>query len=261
MKMSLRSSLKQALGWRWIQYINLLSMSNAQLFDYLQKKKGTGIGTFPLFTISEEMGTERHLDVWVKGGGIFEASTNYINYTSPSGKGNGKSRNPKGTFGGIRWILQLREKVLKATTKFILRYQHGFFFEDEDLRPCTKKEAAERIVKEYGEEFGIPSLDESIFGRILKNKRISIEGKEYPLSFFFTRSEEMHLYSFAKWLFPILLGEDKRRPFSDKVLSQRLREDRGIFLSRRCFTKYREKIGVLSSCQRRKKYIQEESKE
>lgn len=253
MEMSLELTSRQDLRQQWIQYVELLSMANAQLFDYLldhlQKEKETGTGIFPLFTISKEMGVDRRLDVWVKGGGIFEASANYIDYTSLAGRG--KGRNPKGVFGGIRWILQIREKVLKAITKFILEHQHGFLFENEDLQPCTQREAAKRIVEEYGEEFEIPSLDETILGRVVKNKRISIEGKEYFLSFFFTRWKGMHPYSFTKWLLPILLGENKRRPFSDKELSERLKKDKGIFLSRRCFTKYRESIGILSSRQRK----------
>jgi DNA-directed RNA polymerase specialized sigma54-like protein len=241
LKLAPRQELKQVLALHQIiVFSNLLEMNNAQLFEFLKNKEGTGqTDSYPMFSLEKFMAVPRHLDVWVYGGMIREASHNYINYAT-SGE---TSRKSNRAFGSIAWMLKAREKMLELATAFILRYHHEFFWGGKRLNPINIQEAV-HYINGLSEEFFLDNpVEYSIFYRVIKNKTISVEGKEYPMKFFFSRNK-VHLHEFKKFVVKEIENNPK---ISDGMIAEEFYNKFGYPLARRTVQKYRKMLKISSS--------------
>lgn len=135
-------------------------------------------------------------------------------------------------------ILRLRQDTLFRVMSAILKLQQDFFeSEDEsNLRPM--------ILKDISRETG---LDLSVISRAAAGKYVATAGGIYPLKFFFNEGvgddDETSRREVVLALREIIKEEDKKKPFSDDVLTKMLAE-RGYEIARRTVAKYREREGI-----------------
>lgn len=113
------------------------------------------------------------------------------------------------------------------------------------LRPLTRRELARRI-----------GVHPSSITRVMADKSIGTpQRKELPLKFFFPSQKEI-TKSYLRDLLEEekILLQDQRlsRPYSDKVIRERLYRDYHIMVSRRAVAKYRKELKIPASSRRKK---------
>lgn len=143
--------------------------------------------------------------------------------------------------------LAQRQQTLSATMKAIIALQHTFFISQnpEDLNNLIYKDVAERA-----------KLDISTVSRACKTKYALVDGRLYPLSFFFKHNrknssgEEVDSSAVGQALKDIVEAEDKTHPFSDDQLVAELKK-RGINVARRTVNKYRAELAIPSAMKRK----------
>lgn len=155
----------------------------------------------------------------------------------------------------IRQCIAQRNRTLMDVSKAILEHQEAFFSKGPNhLLPLRMTDIADRL-----------GIHESTVSRAVSHKYLQCSWGVYPLSFFFSRSvsrSENGLSSSSHGinaaaiklaLREIIAGEDPKKPYSDRLLSEKL-ASRGITISRRTVAKYREEEGILDASGR-KEYI------
>ena len=155
-------------------------------------------------------------------------------------------------YSEYKWLvtsMERRKKTLSIIMEVLLKKQHDFFkFGQSALKPLRLKDVAEEI-----------EMHESTVSRAISNKVIStpvgifelrsllssklqtIEGEDA------SRSKVKHLIK------TIIKKEDKLKPFSDQKISDFLKKEEGIIISRRTVTKYREELNIPISIQRKQR--------
>jgi RNA polymerase sigma-54 factor len=100
-------------------------------------------------------------------------------------------------------------------------------------------------------------VHESTVSRATQGKYVATPRGTFELKFFFT-SRIPTVYgkgasseSVKKMIREIIEGEDPEKPFSDRVISEMLREQ-GIMISRRTVAKYREEERIAASTLRKR---------
>ena len=139
------------------------------------------------------------------------------------------------------WVLQCisrREHTLQQVAESIVRRQKGFFVESQgQLVPMRLMDVAAEL-----------GLHESTVSRAVKEKYLQCSRGIFLLSNFFsngiTAAEgEVSADSIRNRLKHIIDAEDKRKPLSDRELTEKLTAE-GIQISRRTVAKYREGMGI-----------------
>ena len=133
-----------------------------------------------------------------------------------------------------------RNETLIKTMRAIIKLQKLFFLtqDTDDLKPL--------ILKDVAEETG---YDISTVSRVRNSKYCMVDGRIYPLSFFFkhTRSnaqgETVDADKAKEMIRQMREGEDKRTPLSDSQLSEMLAHQ-GLNIKRRTVAKYRDEMGI-----------------
>ena len=133
-----------------------------------------------------------------------------------------------------------RNETLIKTMRAIIKLQKLFFLtqDTDDLKPL--------ILKDVAEEAG---YDISTVSRVRNSKYCMVDGRIYPLSFFFkhTRSnaqgETVDADKAKEMIRQMIEGEDKRTPLSDSQLSEMLAHQ-GLNIKRRTVAKYRDEMGI-----------------
>lgn len=136
--------------------------------------------------------------------------------------------------------VQVRRRTLTLTMKAIIHLQHRFFEEGDEalLRPMILKDVAEQT-----------GLDLSTVSRVSNSKYVQTRWGIFPLKFFFSdgyvteSGEELSTREIKAALRELVDAEDKRKPMSDDVLSEALKE-KGYPIARRTVAKYREQLGI-----------------
>ena len=136
-------------------------------------------------------------------------------------------------------MLKQRQVTLFSIMRAILERQKQFFLtEDESLlRPM--------VLKDIASDTG---YDLSVVSRATSWKYVMTQGGIYPLKFFFNEGirhesgEDVSSREIQSALKEIIEGEDKKKPYSDEVLSTLLNK-RGYEIARRTIAKYRERMG------------------
>lgn len=147
-----------------------------------------------------------------------------------------------------QWIKQCiaqRGKTMMQVSKKILEYQEGFFSRGPNyLSPLKMSEVAEAM-----------GVHESTVSRAVSKKYLQCSWGVYPMNFFFPRNavkqeETLTNAHIKRVLQGIISQEDKQKPYSDRLLGEKLLEQ-GISVSRRTVAKYREEEGILDAGGRR----------
>lgn len=137
-------------------------------------------------------------------------------------------------------IIKQRQETLYNTMFAIMLHQQDFFLtgDETNLRPMILKDVAEKT-----------GLDISTVSRVANSKFVQTEFGTYRLKFFFSESlstdsgEEVSTREVKKILSDMVIAEDKRKPLSDDLLTDMLKE-KGYNIARRTVAKYREQLNI-----------------
>ncbi len=145
----------------------------------------------------------------------------------------------------VRSIEQRRRTIYQIVEALIDLQSEFFAGGIEYLRPLTMAEVADRINKH-----------ESTVSRATTNKYVQTPYGLFHLKFFFAEGiksgeQEIAAISVRHQLKKIIAEEDKTTPLSDQQLTDELAA-RGIKLARRTVAKYRKKLRIPSSRQRKR---------
>ena len=157
------------------------------------------------------------------------------------------------------WVKQCvtqRGKTLMQVSRAILEHQEEFFtFGPAHLSPLRLADIAQEL-----------DIHESTVSRAVSKKYLQCSWGVYPMNYFFSRSVAVHESSgnengaqsvtaadIKRVLREIIEEENKKKPYSDRLLGEKLAE-RGISISRRTVAKYREEEGI-ADASGRKEYV------
>ena len=141
------------------------------------------------------------------------------------------------------WVMQCvsqRNVTLMNVSKCIVDVQERFFtYGPGYLRPLKLADVAEMV-----------GIHESTVSRAVKDKYLQCSWGIFPMNYFFigaiskAGNENAATADTAKNLLKeIIADENHEKPYSDRVLSEKLAE-RGVKISRRTVAKYREAMGI-----------------
>src|SRR5690625_3365886 len=125
-----------------------------------------------------------------------------------------------------------------STMHAIVVFQEDFFKHGKGLRPMILNDVADRI-----------GMDISTVMRVGNGKYVQTHFGVFELKYFFSEGletesgEEVSSREVKKLLQNIVDNEDKEKPFSDQVLTDKLRE-KGFKVARRTVSKYRESMQI-----------------
>ena len=157
------------------------------------------------------------------------------------------------------WVKQCvtqRGKTQMQVSRAILEHQEEFFtFGPAHLNPLRLADIAQEL-----------DIHESTVSRAVSKKYLQCSWGVYPMNFFFSRSvavqessssesgtQSVTAADIKRVLREIIEEENKKKPYSDRLLGEKLAE-RGISISRRTVAKYREEEGI-ADASGRKEYV------
>lgn len=141
------------------------------------------------------------------------------------------------------WVMNCisqRNKTLLSVTKAIIDRQGEFFARGQgNLKPLKLADIA-----------GMLGIHESTVSRAVRDKYLQCAWGIYPMNYFFTKGfhagggqQQVTPEDIKGMIVKIIDQEDKQKPYSDRIIAEKLQED-GVHLSRRTVAKYRESIGL-----------------
>lgn len=159
----------------------------------------------------------------------------------------------------VQWLRQCidqRQSTLRRVAEEIFKRQTAFFMQGpSQLQPMKMSEVAASI-----------EVHESTVSRTIDKKYLQCDYGVFPMSAFFRRratardrrSVAMDEQSFTsdavkRMLQEIIQTEPPQKPFSDRILCEKLQE-KGVTISRRTVAKYREEAGVPDASGRKRLY-------
>lgn len=149
----------------------------------------------------------------------------------------------------LQMAIEQRKKNVLSIIESIVQKQEAFF----DAGPMQVH--ALRL-REIADEV---TLHVSTVSRAIRNKYIQTPHGIYPVKFFFQqgvkmrKGQEASSYTIKQLLKETIQLEDPKKPYSDQTLSVMLKDEFGIYLSRRTVAKYRKELRIPSSTERKKK--------
>ncbi|QHS23235.1 RNA polymerase factor sigma-54 [Virgibacillus sp. MSP4-1] len=150
-----------------------------------------------------------------------------------------------------KWLqkaLSQRLDSLDRVFKSIVRRQIAFFdYGPEHMKPL--------VLREIAEETG---LHVSTVSRAVKEKYLQTPHGTYPVKFFFQpglqgETGEVSAYAIKHLIKEMISHEDKQKPLSDQKLSEMLKKEFQIEVSRRTVAKYRLALKLPSSSKRKRR--------
>lgn len=142
-----------------------------------------------------------------------------------------------------QWIkncISQRNRTLISVTKAIVDAQEPFFANGPGhLRPMKLMDIAQEL-----------EVHESTVSRAVRDKYMQCSWGIYPLNYFFSKGiatnnafSTVTPEEVKRTIREIIEGENKKKPMSDRLISEAL-ASRGINISRRTVSKYREEEGI-----------------
>ncbi len=143
--------------------------------------------------------------------------------------------------------IEKRNATILLVTKIIIDKQKQFFDSGiSSLAPLTLKDIATEI-----------GMHESTISRATMNKIIQTPMGTFPLRKFFStkimqKDNQIISQSSVKYMLKSYISsENKIKPFSDQQIADYLKTVKGVEISRRAVTKYREELNIPSSFHRK----------
>jgi len=138
--------------------------------------------------------------------------------------------------------IEQRHQTVKRIAQYILNYQEDFFKQGESgLKPMKLEDVATSVER-----------NKSTVSRAIHNKYMDTPRGLLPMKFFFTqaisRKEEGSVsnQSIKEEIKELIKDEDKNKPLSDQALHLYFKE-KGMDISRRTVSKYRQTLKILPS--------------
>lgn len=143
--------------------------------------------------------------------------------------------------------IQQRQHTMTATMRAIIALQKDFFLsqDDEDLKKLIYKDVAE-----------IAHVDISTVSRVCKSKYALVDGRMYPLTYFFKRNrknaegEDVDSHMVETAIQKIVDEENKQAPYTDEQIVEKLKELH-INIKRRTVSKYRDTLAIPTATKRK----------
>lgn len=147
----------------------------------------------------------------------------------------------------IKQCIRQRNDTLVKVVKGIVRCQDLFFsWGKGHLKPLKQADLADML-----------EIHESTISRAIKDKYLQCGWGVFPMGYFFSKgialknqSGTIPVDTVKAALKEIIEGEDKKEPYSDRVLAE-LMNRTGISISRRTVAKYRSELGIKDTSGRR----------
>lgn len=134
--------------------------------------------------------------------------------------------------------LDQRNRTIYRVADSILKFQMEFFEGGrQDLRPLTLKDVAADV-----------GMHESTISRVTSNKYLACDHGVFSFRFFFSSAlqsdaGEVSSTSVKDLIRKIVEQEDPKKPFSDKMIADKLRVQ-NVIIARRTVAKYREELRI-----------------
>ncbi|NLT94048.1 MAG: RNA polymerase factor sigma-54 [Clostridia bacterium] len=148
------------------------------------------------------------------------------------------------------WIIKSIEQrriTLYKIANVLVELQRDFLDKGKAyLLPLNLKDVAQKL-----------EVHESTVSRAIANKYIQTPRGLFPLKYFFSSGinnkagQKVSSEVVKKAIKDIIAAEDPKEPYSDQMLCNLLQQ-KGLKIARRTVSKYREKMGILSSSQRKR---------
>ena len=141
-----------------------------------------------------------------------------------------------------------RNSTLMRVSKTIVDYQNAFFeFGTGHLKPLRLQDVARML-----------EIHESTVSRAIRDKYLQCSWGIFPMKYFFSKSisaersgVKITTEQVKNNLIAVIEEEDKKKPLSDRAITERLVE-RGVKISRRTVAKYREELGIKDASGRKR---------
>ena len=141
-----------------------------------------------------------------------------------------------------------RNSTLMRVSKTIVDYQNTFFeFGTGHLKPLRLQDVARML-----------EIHESTVSRAIRDKYLQCSWGIFPMKYFFSKSisaersgVKITTEQVKNTLIAVIEEEDKKKPLSDRAITERLVE-RGVKISRRTVAKYREELGIKDASGRKR---------
>jgi RNA polymerase sigma-54 factor len=151
----------------------------------------------------------------------------------------------QGKLRSAAWLIKSihqRQRTIYRVAESIIKFQRGFFEKGiAHLKPLVLRDVAEDL-----------SMHESTISRVTTNKYMHTPRGVFELKYFFNSSissfsgGSVASESVKERIRQLVSNEDTQKPYSDKAVVEKLREE-NIDIARRTVAKYRELLGILPS--------------
>ncbi|MCE3046942.1 RNA polymerase factor sigma-54 [Helicobacter kayseriensis] len=140
--------------------------------------------------------------------------------------------------------LEMRKATLQKIGLMIVEYQYDFFHGGE-IKPMKLKDLAD--------EFGHAP---STISRAISNKYLECDRGIFPIKSFFSTAldEDISNSAIKDFILDLIKNENRKKPLSDSKILELIEAKFGIKIVRRTITKYRQKLNIASSSERKKLY-------
>ena len=145
-------------------------------------------------------------------------------------------------------LLDLRKATLYNVTLVLLEKQYDFFMGGE-LQPLKLQNVADEL-----------GFNESTISRAISDKYLETERGVFSFKEFFSNAiGSVSTAEIKHFLQRLVNSEDQDKPFSDKILHEKIEERFGVKMVRRSIAKYRQELEIPSFKERRFLYKLSES--
>ena len=167
-------------------------------------------------------------------------SNNYTNALNSKDETSKYIRNKTANYYWLISSIEQRRQTITKIMKVIIKKQEAFFTDGFiALKPLTLKEVADEI-----------DMHESTVSRATTNKVLQTPRGSFDLRMLFTSKLEMtdgNEISQSKMkalLQDLIANENKQKPLSDQKIADYFKTEKGITISRRTISKYREELNI-----------------
>jgi RNA polymerase sigma-54 factor len=156
----------------------------------------------------------------------------------------------KNKYKSAMWLIrniEQRKRTLYNVTAKIVEMQHDFMeYGISHLKPMRLRDVADEI-----------GVHEATVCRVVNGKYVQTPRGLYELKYFFSTGlegadgEDQSAKSVMEMIRGIIEQENVRKPYSDQKIADMLKKQ-GVNIARRTVSKYREKMGILSTSARKR---------
>ena len=132
-------------------------------------------------------------------------------------------------------LLDLRKATLYNVALVLIEKQYAFFMGSE-LKPLRLQDVADEL-----------GFNESTISRAISDKYLECERGIFAFKDFFSNAiGNVSTSEIKHFLQRLVASEDKQKPFSDKILHEKIEERFGVQMVRRSIAKYRQELDIPS---------------